>query len=469
MRRYGKGNTRRTELEQRALAVRILDERHLDDVYERAVQELGRRATRLGPLDMSRNALSMGVERVNAAYLTPPLADDLSDELAAYIGDASARVTVARYREAGGRPLPTAQVEASEEAGRYREGVGFSGVLLGWSERQDMLYLEVIAPDDLELYYASDDPLEPTVIKHYRRRMLGKEIVEVCDVYDLSDAEAPTFRVYRATLDSDQDGRKIGRRDGDDITADVIPPEEMEKGYFWRWEDGKPWHRIIITGDNRKPFRTSGLIEATLSVCVSWTHWRAATADAGHPQRNTIDLELIGESSDSETGAVGAEAGPETVLKWRNLDPERPGSHWQDGPGFDPEAMGRSNRAYEMSAMSALGLPAAPESTGGEPTETEARALKEQISRRYAKCRRLDSQILGRAAALLNRMGLGPFDESATGCIYREEVEAALAAADAEKASKAAKEAAESAKMAAEQPAAQPAAEPNPKPGATSG
>lgn len=417
--RFNQGRWRaRNPAQQVALAVRILDGAHWQDVRDRAVAELGDRANQLGPLDMTRNTLRSYVQRVNRAHEAPsPFVDDLGEPLAVLMGDQSARTTVERYGTAGGRPMPSPQVQASREAMYYRIGAGYAGVLLGWSERAQQVYLEVVKPDALDLTYASHDPLEPTVVRHNRlREWRDLGLVPMDDVYDLTDLDAPTYRV---------------EYQGGDVTAEVLGQTYIGDDYGWRFEDGRPYHRLVTVGDPHHPYATAQLVEATLSTCVLWTHWHAGVRDAGHPQRNVRGLTLLGMDTDADTGGAGYQTGPETVLQWTDLDPDRPGTHWQDGPGFDPEAIGRAIRDWELTAMSSLGLPVGFESTGGEPLEHERRALDALVARTYPDARRLDSEILRRAAALVNRHDLAPATVSETpyGCLYRDEVAEALAAA----------------------------------------
>jgi hypothetical protein len=152
----------RTPAQQVELAVRILDGAHFEDVLSRAKAELGNRALQLGPLDMTRNTLLGYVRRVNRAHDSPvPLVDGLSAELAALLGDQSARTTVQLYGEAGGRPMPSTLISAAREAYKYRLGAGYAGLLIGYSERARQVYLEVVKPDTLHLEYHSHDPMEP--------------------------------------------------------------------------------------------------------------------------------------------------------------------------------------------------------------------------------------------------------------------------------------------------------------------
>lgn len=415
-----KGWRARTPAQQVELAVRILDGGHFEDVLDRAKAELGNRATMLGPLDMTRNTLLGYVRRVNRAHDTPvPLVDGLSAELATLLGDESARTTVDLYSEAGGRPMPSTLISAAREAYKYRLGAGYAGLLIGYSERAREVYLEVVKPDALHLEYHSHDPMEPTVIRHERVRIVDGRQELAVDVYDLTDLDAPSFRT---------------EINGQDVTADLHGQTFEGDDYWWRYSDGTPFHRLVVVGDTRHPYATDPLVQTTLSVCTLYTHWLAGIRDAGHPQRNVRGLALVGMDSDADSGQSGFQTGPETILQWVDVDPDRPGSHWQDSPAADMEAVGRAIRDYELTAMSGLGLPVGFEKTGGEPLAYEQQALNSLIAKTYPELRRLDSEVLRRVAAMSNRADLVgvELNEDPYGVLFRGEVSDALGAVDEE-------------------------------------
>lgn len=414
-----KGRTKRTPAQQVALAVRILDDRFFDDVYERALAELGELGGELGPLDTGANTLRDAVERKNRATMTAPLVDALDPRLAALVGDFSASTLVDLYSKAGGRPLPTAGQEAATEAGTYWLGAGYAGVLIDWSERTERFALPVIKPSDLELKYTSEDPTEPTIITHYAKRPIGRDgaMVDVREVYDLTDLDAPSYRVFR---------------DDDDVTEAVHGQTYVGEAYYWRLEGGRPFHRIVVLGNNRHPFRTNGLIETTLKACVYWSWWGGGLKDASHPSRHVRGLTLVGADSESSGRTVGSPSGAQIVHEWQNTDPDKAGEAWQWGPGFDPEVTGRAIRSWEQARVAALGLPINFEHTGGEPTEHELKAREEAIATTFPEMRRFCSELLRRCAATANRLDAiegSDLDESPYGVLFRGEVQDALAAA----------------------------------------
>lgn len=415
-----KGATKRSAWEETSLRVRILDERHIQDVYDRLVDELGQQAVdNLGPLDMSRNALVAWVRRLGRAYRTrPPLVTGLDPALAALIGDMTAATTIKKYALAGGVPMPSRMLQVAEEALRYRIGANYVGISIGWSASTQRPFLRTITPDDLAVEYHSDDPLAATIVRHRLQRQVAGEWVDTVDEYDLTDLDRPTYRTMSAS--------------GEDITKQVHGKTYNNNNYWWRYQDGRPFCRIVISGDPREPFRGSQLCELVLKSCMFYTHFGGAIRDSGHPQRNVRGLHLVGEDSQQDPGGggqgqTGIAAGATTVLRWVRDEAEDPGEHWQDNPGADPEKLFRAVQLYEMApAATALGLPLDYSSTGGEPTEQERVATEEEIRSTYPACRGQDVLLLRRIAAICNRATGSTYAEGGYGVLYREEVEEAL-------------------------------------------
>jgi len=416
-----KGFVKRSPQQEAALRVQLLDGRHTAAIIEQMRAELGTRGGTLGPVDLSRCALVSYVERRGRAYRVQPAVTGLSEVLARAIGDASASSTVARYAKIGARPMPTVLQSIAGDALRYRLGCNWVGVALGWSARSARPFLQVITPDDLEVTYASDDPLTPTVIKWRRSNAVGEEIV---DTSDLTDLDNPRYTC------TDAHGKPAANALGEveDLSGDA---------YWWRYADGRPFHRIVISGDPRQPYLGLPLVEGSLRLTTGYTTFWAGMRDAGFPSRHALGVEL--EGSDAADGSEGQASGPEVVHRWRMTNPEKIGTLIQFGPGFDPEVIGRALRNYELGLLAASGLPVAFEATGGEPTESEARELNEAIRGTYAECRGQDTLILRRMAAITNRAGENaeaagkprPYPEIPEygyGVLYRDEIEDALEA-----------------------------------------
>jgi len=415
----GKGTTRLGPREYVELVVRISRNRHGGDVIARMESYLGDRAARMGPVDLSRNVARSYQDRVCRAHSRPPLVSGLGPELAAAMGDNSATTVIDRYAAAGGYPMPTTQVQASNGASRFEQVAGYAAVRIGWSSRSGRISLEVIAPDDLELEYASDDPTEPTTIRHHGTRQIGDEVIEVVEVYDLTDLKAPSYRIYKGgDVRQDVTQEVLGQTYvGDDYTAE------------WSYQDGTPYHPVVVRGHPDRIYERLQQVEATLTAAIRWTAWGSGCDLSSHPGRNVRGLALASMSSSTGESAQGMADGPEVIKRWVDMDPENPGDHWQDAPAFDPLTTARAVGLYETMALSMIDLPLQLEATGGEPTAREAEALEERIQGTLPECRRFDAELLRRCAALANRLESVEGDgipEGPYGVLYRSEIDAAL-------------------------------------------
>ena len=414
-------NTRtakRTPEQQVALAVRIIEHRHHMDVLARSPDILGDRASMIGPIDLSRNVLRSWTDRVGRAYGITPFVGSMSPILAAALGDASASVTVAKYATADGYPMPSTAILASEEAQRYELGAGFAGVLIGWSKRTQRIYLEVITPDDLCITYDSDDPTEPTGIIQRGVRTIAGQAVEVEETYDLTDLEQPSYRVMKGA---------------EDVTQTVHGETFTGEDYPWRYSDGTPYHRIVLRGNPKRVYERSRQVEASLIVPVRWTAWGSGTDHCSHPGRNVRGMVPMTLDSDTDERQTGTVAGPAVVHRWVDINPERPGDHWQDAPAFDPLTTAKAIGFYESLTLSLIDLPIQMEATGGEPTAREAEAMEEYIRGTFAEARRFDGELLRRCAALANSLSevdATDLSEEPYGTLYRHEIADALKPAD---------------------------------------
>jgi hypothetical protein len=406
------GTVKRSPQEEMSLRVRMTLGIHLDDVFQKCKDELGNRAKEMGPIDISMNPFRDNQNARGKAYLIPPACTGLSPELAAMIGDATASTTKAKYAGIGATPMPTAMQGVCSEALHYRIGCNYVGVAVGWSDRSERPYLRTVRPDCLEVEYASDDPLSPTRITERIVHEVGGKDAICRDVYDLTDLGNPSYRVLTES--------------GADVTEAVFGYTPEGDAYWWRYADGRPFHRIVVSGDPRNPYRGIELVEGTLTAAVLMTHWKAGVRDAGFPRMHAIGLHLVGSDSNAANATTGTEAGPEIATIWEHDNEQRPGTLQQFGPGFDPEVIGRAIRDYCSRLISSTGLPVSLEGTGGEPTETERRALDEAIAATYPACRGQDVLLLRRVAAVVNRKTGSTHPEGGYGVLYREEVEDAL-------------------------------------------
>lgn len=416
-----KGWQPRTEREQVALAVRIYENRHHNDLEQRAQTMLGDRRGIVGPIDVSRNALRAQVDRVNRAYLRPPACTGLSPALLAVCDDASATTLIDRYAQIGALPMPSTLQTAARDALGYRLAAGYSAIMVGWAARRRRVTFAPVSPADIACDYAGDDPAVPTRIVHHRQRWDGDRWVQTRDIYDLTDEDRPVYRVERI-----------------DDSGDITPADARDWPAEWRDADGRPHHRIVVLGQPGQPYGTAALVEAALRFPVLWSHWGAAIIDAGHPFRYAIGAAPRGAGTDERSGQTGAPGGPEAVHVFDNLDPERPGVVGQLGPGYDPKVTGEAIAAAELAASLSLGLPLPMAGVGGEPTVAEEEAAERAAALHYPALRRWSAAILSVAESYAAVDQGRPPVALSVGVLYGDEVEDALKAFDLAQAAKAA-------------------------------
>lgn len=407
------GYRKRSDADELALRVRMLNSTHIGDLIQKARDELGSRWNKLGPLDLSRNPLVRYVRVLATAYAIPPGVTGLSPEMARAMGDSSSQVTVARYQRAGYLPMPTEMARASREAEQYLIACHYVGVLVGWSSRYQRPTFKVVTPDHLDI---EADVADGGVPIKWRHKVIRNKR-EVRDVYDLSDPKTPSFRVY--------DGEK-------DVTADLLGGTFEGTAYPWRYADGTPYCPIVVYGQPQNLSRGLELVEASLRVSIGWTSWWAAVRDTCFKGRNVRGLSVAGQDSRTDDsgggqGGAGLAVGPEDVVRWVDEDPEKPGEHWQWDAPFDAENMGKAIASYESNALSQLGVPIDLTATGGEPLKHEVEARQKAAMLHYDDLRAGDVAVLRAAAALLNLHTQTKYqDAPAYGVDYNEELLTAL-------------------------------------------
>ncbi len=160
-------------------------------------------------------------------------------------------------------------------------------------------------PHNIEVYCRDDDPLVPVELWELKAKTWidpaskGMRAGWFWQVFDISDPETPTYRIYDAL----EGGGK-----GEDRTARFLSDEDRAAGYVWKSPEGKPfipyaWYRAVDTGHFWPNYR-NGLHQGTLRACAHWTH-------ASH-----ADLWASGEHN--LVGGVDPAAFPSTVVAGEN-------------------------------------------------------------------------------------------------------------------------------------------------------
>lgn len=376
-------------------AVAVVDNLHRELVQERARSKLGkRRAPTLGPVDLSRNALRSGVARLNRSMEIAAFVQGLPAGLP--FGQPSLASMVRRYAAMGGAPVSPDATRAITGSLRYWHAAGFGAVRLGYSDRDGAMTFEPIRPDQLRVEFGGDSSREPMVIEYVRQRHIGGEWRRTVEHYDLTDEDRPRFWIEAP--DDAVSQRLTADANGEAQTwpdAWRYPPRDGETM-------GRPYHRIVTIGDPEDVWATLTAVDSTLSASVYWTAWGAGMVDAGYPARNVRGLRLANQST--QGGSAGVDVGPEVVNVWLDEDPQIPGTHWQDAPGYDPEAIGRAITRYEQAAYNALGLPVGFENVGGDPGEAERQAVDAAIRRTYDPIRGFVGRLMQRAVAMAHAL-----------------------------------------------------------------
>lgn len=385
--------------------VEVYEGRHGPAVLARAQSYLGaHRARQMGAPDLSRNPLRTYVRRLAAFHVPPPLVSGTDEALHAALGDWPALPTVRRYQAAGGLPMATDQQAVSRRACEYWLAAGLAAVSLRpVGDQPDRVSLSVVRPTELQPEYGLDDPREPVRLGVRHQRLIGGEVRAVVGRYDLRDPDRPRYAV-----ESEQ-GEELEVWEGGD--------------YPYRYPDGRPLLPVVLIGRPEEAIGLAGLRELSLLVAVDWGCWHSAVTDAGHPQRWLVGGTIAGGESASGSDAAGVPLGPADVAVIQQTGEHEPRvGQW--GPGYDPAGMAQAIREYEASGLQLLGLPVSLERTGGEPTAQEEARRRELVAALLPEVRRLDSEVLRRAAALLGR-------DVRPGVAYLDEVGDLLAPASA--------------------------------------
>jgi hypothetical protein len=410
------------------LATRMLAGTWGDDVLASMRSYLGpERAAWQGAPDLSRCPLVSWVQRVGTAYDgRAPLVAGLELALAEGLGDYPSPATLLDYASAGGRPLPTSQVRTSREALYLRLAAGCAGVLLTPlapgrelpPAASPRVSLQAVPPTALQLTYGPHSDEEPIVVRRACRWQVGDRAEAAVEVSDLTDWRMPRWYVQL----QGEGGRVVEELSGE--------------AYPYRLADGTPYHRCVVIGHPDHAGETRALVAASLRVAQAWTLWMSGMTDAAFPARWIVGGRVGGVSSpsgvDVPASASGATVatGPQVVHLIDSIgETEARVGQW--GPGFDPAAMAQAAREYEAGAVSALGVPVSLERTGGEPTATEAAALRALQERIYPELRQLDSEVLRRAASMLAGMGVEGLSEAPRPIAYHHDLPALLEAARA--------------------------------------
>lgn len=186
----------------------------------------------------------------------------------------------------------------------------------------------------------------PVAIREARLRSVAGRQAWCWDVWDVSDPEAPVYRIETA------EPNPI------DLTAAVLG----EEAGLYPWvHEGKPFLPWVIyhaadTGRGWDPREWHELVQATYGLAMLWTFWLHCVKEASWDQKYAIDLVLQGLSR-ANAGTGGASrvtVDPTSLLMFKGK--EGRGTVGSIGASVDPLAMAQSILLYQQVVATHLGV-----------------------------------------------------------------------------------------------------------------
>lgn len=397
---------------------RLLEGTWQDDLRDRYELHMGiTRARAHGELDMSSNPFRVISRELSVLYDRAP---DLRHDL-------ERRSDVGAFMGPGG---PIA-------------GAGLWS-LMGWFQsrvigcREYLMRVDVAADGELhyrpvppDMVLATGDaeyPDRPVRIAEIRPRMLGGKLLWTWDVYDISNAEAPSYRVHLT---------ENGTPNGADITADVLGRTYEGDDYWYRRADGRPILPFVLYHAQKRGDRLWDcydgveVVEGTINLSIAWSYWFHALRDASWSQRYTVNLRPAGLATEDTTRGTRQEVttDPATVLLLESTADAAEGGQPMVGQWTSPtdvEAMERAISAFSNRLAQDAGIPPSDiQRMGGTARSGYAISLsnagKRSAQRRFAsQFRRHDEALVALSATLVNRAAGSALPEDGYSVVYRE-------------------------------------------------
>ena len=442
----------RTGIQEIELRERLLEGSWYTDLSRELQRQLGvTRYNIVGIPDVSRNALLDTVSDRAVCYSPTPLVTGMDPEMLRLVGDNSGFSLQLRYAsllalvterypdiatqfgfDSGALPMPSTLALLLGNVQRYWLACNECGVYISSSDED--LIMARARPSRMRGIGDPEQPGRPVLLGWQRPRLIDGKPRETWDVWDIRNPSAPTYNVYDNVEWSDE-----GEPQGTDVTSKAVDVT----GYPWRWtqDERKDQPYVPVTvyhkGVPERLFdRWSGseLAQGTLTLGVLNSFWVHVCRDVSWPDRNIRGMELSSAKSDDHDKPRAVPNDPAVVKEWEDINPDKPGTHWQWEPGADPELLGKAINTYGQMVKD-QSVPVDFTSVGGDPLAYAAEQTKSLVEQLYPICREYDAQVLEQLAATLNRMHGKSFPESGYGILYRTEIttleEMAASAADA--------------------------------------
>lgn len=207
------------------------------------------------------------------------------------------------------------------------------------------LQVRVVPPQNVWARSHADAPDVPVELWEWRIRTIdGTERVAI-DVLDVSNPEAPSYRVHLPTEQAALDGT-TGL--GQDITEQVLGGRFDGDAYPYRYSTGQPvipgvlYHRT--RGRLWRWRRGCELADGALSVAGLLTQWKHGVRDASHPTRAVAGARLIGVET-NERGDAFVQDDEAALLQFEASGDGQVVFH-QWGPGADVKGLLDAIQAY---------------------------------------------------------------------------------------------------------------------------
>lgn len=263
----------------------------------------------------------------------------------------------------------------------------------------DMILKAVADPSGLS-------PQTPVYVEELRVRILDGSTVWTRETWDVTDPEAPTFRIEALSDNGkvwvDATTQFAGTTDWPDQYRDRTGVPVLPYVLYHRNFGSHMWNT----------HQGYELVLGTLTVAAIWTMWLAGLRDGSHPQRVLLDGEVPVNAVNSTTGAQVVRMNPQTILQVRAIQrPDKSFSspsvtQWQ--PAMDPKTFGESVTEFEASLAVHAGLSPADVQKGHDAMSGYAIVVSRQGQRKAAKKMLKpsmlgDQLLLAKAAAIYNR------------------------------------------------------------------
>lgn len=389
---------------------RILYGEHEHDVVERLEKQLGAvRREAWGVVDLSSNPFKLVWSSLATLYdRWPTVTGD--DALASVVADAGLWPLMSRVQRDA---LALREMWLRVDVADTPEG-------------PELVY-EPVYPDLVVARDEGDRPGVPVEVYHARRRKTqrgDREGVEwMWDHYDVSDPDAPVYRIMRAA-------RAEEPREGlIDVSADY-----GVDGWPDRWRDasGAPVLPMVLYHAARTPrvydpYQTRELVEGTLTSCLMRTHLLHVIKQASWAQRYAVDAVVQGMGYSDEDGDGHGRSSivtdPATVLMLRSTEDGKSPQISQWSPPSDPLKLMELIEAYERKLMAESGVRPDVTRTSSDPRSAVAltvdRESQREAQRRFEpQFRAGDLETLRVSAALLNRSVAGSYAETGHAITY---------------------------------------------------